>query len=92
MLVERFDKEYLSRKTSFLDNVLDIFLRKLALSDPVNKSFDRKPNCNRCKQTGHWTRSCPEKKIFFVVGEDDCNVENMLLKDIKSYPEDQSSL
>ena len=92
MQVERFDREHLSRKTSLLDNVSDIFLRKWAGSDPVNQSFDRKPNCNRCKHSGHWTVSFPKKKTFFVTREDDCIVENLLLNDIESEPDEQIAL
>ena len=82
----------MSRKTSLLDNVSDIFLRKWAGSDPVNRSFDRKPYCNRCKHSGHWTVSCPEKKTFFVTREDDSIVENLLLNDIESEPDEQIAL
>ena len=82
----------MSRKTSLLDNVSDIFLRKWAGSDPVNRSFDRKPNCNRCKHSGHWTVSCPEKKKFFVTREDDFIVEKLLLNDIEGEPDEQIAL
>ena len=82
----------MSRKTSLLDNVSDIFLRKWAGSDPVNRSFDRKPNCNRCKRSGHWTVSCPEKKKFFVTREDDFIVEKLLLNDIEGEPDEQIAL
>ena len=40
--VERFDREHMSRKTSLLDNMTDVFTHKWASSDPVLRSFDRK--------------------------------------------------
>ena len=36
--------------------------------------------------------SCPEKKTFFVTREDDCIVENLLLNDIESEPDEQIAL
>ena len=57
--VEMYDREHQARKTSLVDNVRDIFTHQTASSDPVVRSFDKKPLCSRCWSVEHHTVSCP---------------------------------
>ena len=59
--VEMYDREHQARKTSLADNIRDIFIHQTASSDPVVRSFDKKPMCSRCSSTEHYTVSCPSK-------------------------------
>ena len=59
----RFFRKTLSRKCSQEENLFDCFSRLWLQSDPIMWVSGRKVKlCCHCKQTTHFSRSCPEKK------------------------------
>ena len=80
----------LARKTSLFENMKDVFTHKWADSDPVIRSFDRKPHCARCGGS-HWTVSCPSKAQTLFSG-DDALVQMFLIDEGETEPEDQVKL
>ena len=53
IVVIRRYRENLSRKCSFEDNVVDIFVRLASESDPVLNQFRSKLVCEKCGEHGH---------------------------------------
>ena len=50
-------REHLARKTSFEDNISDIFIRLASESDPGLLEFRSKLRCERCGEEGHTRRT-----------------------------------
>ena len=55
-LIRRY-RERLARKTSFEDNVVDIFIRLVSESDPVLVKYRSIPVCEKCGEYGHTRRA-----------------------------------
>ena len=55
-LIRRY-RERLARKTSFEDNVVDIFVRLVSESDPVLVKYRSIPVCEKCGEYGHTRRA-----------------------------------
>ena len=60
----RFYRRNLARKVSQSTNLEDCLTRLWLRSDPKMRDAGPKANCSRCKSTGHFTVSCPQKRLL----------------------------
>ena len=87
--VEMYDREHQARKTSLVDNLADIFMHQTASSDPVTRSFDKKPKCTHCSSIEHYTVSCPTKGAVAVNSSHTDIFNSLVVMDGEEEPDDQ---
>ena len=87
--VEMYDREHQARKTSLVDNLRDIFIHQTASSDPVTRSFDKKPKCTHCSSVEHYTVSCPTKEGIAVNSSHSDIFNSLVVMNGEDEPDDQ---
>ena len=75
-LVRRY-RERLARKTNLRDNLIDVFSRLWARSDPVIRSREMQHECTKCQGIGNSSMGCP-LRVLGAMGEDETQVLKFL--------------
>ena len=72
---------YLARKSSFEDNVMDIFVRMASESDPVLNQYRSNLVCEKCGEHGHTRRAkcCRDNYNHALVSSIDKIVDSLII-------------